>query len=386
MDELVEPLRRAGVRWSFVQFSALDAYFGEPPLNYRWVQVDAELQNLARWYDELLFPGAMVADAMVQKGEQVLFFRCGTSLLQGLPAYRILTLSYQPEQDVFYDPEARYWSIRSLRTPHLEKVPWWDTLDSRSSYERAAFEGAILLARYTEPALLVSPAEIHDEILRIVAETILDLSNHENLPIRLQQLLLYYVLSSKNTALALRLLKEIGFIHAYWPELDALETIDHAKEYHPEGNGWEHTLETFRHRKKSDFVLSLALLLHDIGKPLADVSGSHRFDRHAELGAQVASRFLERLEFPPSLIEKVHFLVRHHMMPAALPKLPYNRVKDALANPLFPLLLELYRCDEASSFKGLDGYYASAALYQNYLRNRRNPYRREDGQIERPLF
>jgi poly(A) polymerase len=45
-----------------------------------------------------------------------------------------------------------------------------------------------------------------------------------------------------------------------------------------------------------------------------------------------------------------------------------------LESPLFPTLLELYRGDESSSFKGLDGYYESSAAYQSYLRNRRNPY------------
>jgi poly(A) polymerase len=50
-----------------------------------------------------------------------------------------------------------------------------------------------------------------------------------------------------------------------------------------------------------------------------------------------------------------------------------------MASPLFPVLLELYRCDESSSFKGLDGYYESSAVYQSYLRNRRNPYRSADG-------
>jgi len=41
--------------------------------------------------------------------------------------------------------------------------------------------------------------------------------------------------------------------------------------------------------------------------------------------------------------------------------------------------MELYRCDESSSFKGLDGYYRSSAAYKTYLRHRRNPYRSGDG-------
>jgi poly(A) polymerase len=41
--------------------------------------------------------------------------------------------------------------------------------------------------------------------------------------------------------------------------------------------------------------------------------------------------------------------------------------------------MELYRCDESSSFKGLDGYYESSAAYQAYLKHRRNPYRTAEG-------
>jgi poly(A) polymerase len=50
-----------------------------------------------------------------------------------------------------------------------------------------------------------------------------------------------------------------------------------------------------------------------------------------------------------------------------------------MASPLFPMLLELYRCDESSSFKGLEAYYESSAAYRSYLRYRRNPYRSENG-------
>jgi poly(A) polymerase len=196
--------------------------------------------------------------------------------------------------------------------------------------------------------------------------------------------------------LGLALLKACGVVEDLWPELDILNDVDHSKEFHPEGNGWNHTLETFRYRKIpihknkvptrvsrdpgfQDLRLSLSLLLHDVGKPLAASSGGHRFEGHAELGAGTARKFLERLGFEPSLINDVAFLVRNHMLPAALPRLPLSRTGEILESPLFPTLLELYRCDESSSFKGLDGYYESSAAYQAYLRYRRNPYRSADG-------
>jgi poly(A) polymerase len=163
-----------------------------------------------------------------------------------------------------------------------------------------------------------------------------------------------------------------------------LDDVDHSKEFHPEGNVWKHTLETFRYRKAGqksvyDLRLSLGLLLHDTGKPAAESSGSRRFDGHAELGERQARRFLERLGFGASLIADVCYLVRNHMLPAALPRLPLIRTGEIMASPLFPTLLELYRCDESSSFKGLDAYYKSSATYQSFLRHCRNPYRSADG-------
>jgi poly(A) polymerase len=74
------------------------------------------------------------------------------------------------------------------------------------------------------------------------------------------------------------------------------------------------------------------------------------------------------------------------MLPAALPRLPLVRTGAIMASALFPLLMELYRCDESSSFKGLDGYYQSSAAYPSYLKYRRNPYRSADGKKRLPNF
>jgi poly(A) polymerase len=199
-----------------------------------------------------------------------------------------------------------------------------------------------------------------------------------------QKALLVSLLSSARPDRGLEFLKRCGLVGELWPELALLDEVDHSKEFHPEGNVWKHTLETFRYRKPLaggvyDLRLSLGLLLHDAGKPISESSGSRRFDGHAELGAAAAGRFLKRLGFEPQLIEDVFYLVKNHMLPAALPRLPLVRTGEIMASPLFPTLMELYRCDEASSFKGLDGYYESSAAYQAYLRYRRNPYRSADG-------
>jgi poly(A) polymerase len=232
-------------------------------------------------------------------------------------------------------------------------------------------EGALILARYT-------PVDDRQGESRIIAEILRAADGlAEEFPPRpeAQRVLLASLVLSPRPDLGLELLKAAGFAGRFWPELAALDNVDHSKEYHPEGNVWKHTLETFRYRKKNDLLLSLALLLHDVGKPLSESSGRRRFDGHAELGARAAGKFLERLEFPEGIAAAVCYLVKNHMLPAALPRLPLSRTEEVLESGLFPTLMELYRCDESSSFKGLDRYYESSAAYQAYLRGRRNPYR-----------
>jgi poly(A) polymerase len=66
--------------------------------------------------------------------------------------------------------------------------------------------------------------------------------------------------------------------------------------------------------------------------------------------------------------------VRYHMMPPALKSLPPFRTDRILASPLFPLLLELYRADAASSYADEEGYYEACRFYKAWQRDRGNPY------------
>jgi len=50
-----------------------------------------------------------------------------------------------------------------------------------------------------------------------------------------------------------------------------------------------------------------------------------------------------------------------------------------MSSQLFPLLLELHRCDLSSTYRGPDGYYRACKVYRAYLKNVRNPFRTADG-------
>ena len=105
------------------------------------------------------------------------------------------------------------------------------------------------------------------------------------------------------------------------------------------------------------------------------------FDRHSQIGGRIAEGFLRRLEFSQAIVRDVAFLVREHMLPSFLPDLPTFRTAEVMSAELFPDLLELYRCDLSSTYRGPDGYYRACKIYRSYLKNSRNPYRTSDGRI-----
>jgi len=170
------------------------------------------------------------------------------------------------------------------------------------------------------------------------------------------------------------------------PELSRMRETAHSKEGHPEGDVWRHTLETFRYRKNQDLTVSLALLLHDIGKPYAQENNGRRFDQHAEIGSDISARILGRLGFCRETIEAVGWLIRNHMIPGAIEALPAYRRNRTMSSPLFPQLLELYRCDLSSTFRGPDGYYRACTIYRKYLKDVANPFRNPDGKKTLRLY
>ena len=367
-------------------FSAIDAYLGRISAGELLILTNADTADLARIFEDLRYPGTGLADAAVDRGASTCYFHCADFDSSSAPkfppgegrgpSFGILEFYLDWRTGRFLDPRGNYPLLRQIITRQRPELLPSDFYPGTERC-RALMDWSLILARYFP---LGETKFSRPDVFQDLAEG--PWPDTEE-----QRLLLAGLLVSPNPAAGLEFLMQNGFIHEYWPELAVLDDVDHSKEFHPEGNVWKHTLETFRYRKALggtyELRLSLGLLLHDIGKALAETSGALRFYRHAELGECKARRFLERLGFDPALISDVCYLVRNHMFPAALPRLPLSRTEEKMASPLFPVLLELYRCDESSSFKGPEGYYESSAAYQSYLRFRRNPYRSADGKKSR---
>jgi poly(A) polymerase len=373
----------AGIPVYLHGFSAIDSYLGRNPATAVYALCCADLADLACIFEGIRYPGAAFADAAVDSNGKTWYFRCEDALKIPCPYHSFSFLEFYQDCKTrrYYDPNDIYPLLRRMRDgimpENAEDKPWQFPLPNNVPPYRTIFDLAMILAKYF-------PETAVRDIRKIAAG--FSVQNPAVPPgIEEQRLLLLELLDAQNPAAGFELLMECGFIAAAWPELAVLDDVDQSKEFHPEGNAWKHTLEALRYRKAGgkktgfDLRLSLGLLLHDAGKPVANQAGSRRFSGHAELGEKEARRFLARLDFDASVVNDVCYLVRNHMLPAALPRLPLARTGEIMESPLFPLLMELYRCDESSSVKGLDNYYQSSAAYQSYLKYRKNPYRAANG-------
>lgn len=356
MIGVLSNLAQAGVPFWYEGVSALDQYYKVMARPCFYVLVEGSLIDLAKIFPDLQYPGREQIDAVLEsRSNPVIYFRC-------IDSYTLLQHSTNPLFSFLYNPiEERYVDLF-----HTYGMLRKKSIESDELFKTTGAEAVVLLARYgfqLPPDFYKTFQDKEERILDIAA----------------QRDLLTLVLTGNHTAEGLHFLWESGFIKRHWPELAALGDVSHSKEYHPEGDVWAHTTETFSYRKDPDLAISLALLLHDIGKPHSQTQEGRRFDKHAEIGVEIASRFLHRLGFAESLISQVLFLVRNHMMPGALKTLPVYRVEKVLESDLFPQLLEVYRCDLSSTFQGPGGYYEACKIYRSFLKNKKNPFRTSEG-------
>lgn len=134
------------------------------------------------------------------------------------------------------------------------------------------------------------------------------------------------LLKSKQPSRGFNLLKELNIL-PYFPELEALVGCEQEPEYHPEGDVWIHTLMCLDEMVKIEtqdesekLILMLAILCHDLGKPMTTeiINGKITSYKHEKEGVAPTHSFLERLTNDKKLIKAVVPLVEYHLAPFQL--------------------------------------------------------------------
>ncbi len=348
-------LQNSMIPFYYSSFHSLDKYYRITNSPFQFITVKSSLVQLAKLFDSLEFPGLAFCDAAVNEGGSRTFIKCMDDNIFPIHSHPLLNLYYSIQEEKYFDAQNIYGFLKTNTMP-----PYLSSKDS----PQIAWENAILLSRYR-----------FIERDNVFSETV----NFSNIAIETIRIILLMILTGPYPWKGLNHLMNTGFINRYLPEVSELNETVHSKENHPEGNAWEHTLETFRYRKSVDPLLAVSLLLHDLGKPQSTRHKEKYFDGHAETGARRASRLLQRLGFADDFIKDAAFLIKYHMLPGVLHQLPLYRTEKIMASPLFPLLLELFRCDLSSTFTGPEPYYQACKVYREFLRNRKNPFRNPEG-------
>ncbi len=369
----ITELMERSVPYRLVGVSALEVFFRMPAGAVSTIETTAGIVELATIFDHVDFPGLPGWDALVRlDGRRILVRsveRFGEA--DGPTAHPLNTFSWDPDRRAFADPTGLYESLAEARGRLMTqtKAPVAD-----ADVEPVPVDGmdgltaAIIAARFP-----LVPAGYPRDVPTWSPEP--------GAPGLWHRLILEQILTGRFAWRGLDILYRSGYVEEALPELAPMNRTDHSKEGHPEGNVWRHSLETLKYRKTPAFSVSLALLLHDSGKPFAEPDGHRRFNAHAEIGADLARKLMERLEMSSEEISTVGWLVRHHMMPGALERLPDHRRDPIMASPLFPQLLEVYRCDLSSTFRGPDGYYRACRVYRRYLKRAR--HNRDEHRVRR---
>jgi poly(A) polymerase len=346
------------IPYRFVGVSALEHFFHAPPGPICTVETTAGLVELATVVDEISFPGMPGWDAMFDHEGRRVLIRVVDAFAASGSAF--MGFTFDPVRRAFADPHGLYPVLQEMRTRQRG--------DGETPPVAVAglspLEAAILASRFA-----------------IIPEEIPPWTPDPAVPAISHRLTLEQILTGRFAWRGLEILYRSGYIADVLPELVPMNRTDHSKEGHPEGNVWKHSLETLRYRKTPDFLVSLALLLHDAGKPYAEPEGNRRFHAHAEIGADLAYRLLTRLHLSREEIADITWLIRNHMIPGAIERLPDSRRDPIMESPLFPRLLEVYRCDLSSTYRGPEGYYRACHVYRRFLKRSRRS--REERSVRR---
>ena len=206
-------------------------------------------------------------------------------------------------------------------------------------------------ARFSEDALRILRAvrfaaqlgfEIEEETKKAIATLAPTLANISEERIQVE---LIKMLISPNPTL-MHTAYELGITKVILPEFDEMMATSQETPHHKYNVG-EHTLKALEYIR-ADKVLRLAMLFHDIAKPMMktiDEKGVAHFKMHDIKGAELTKQVLRRLKFDNDTMNKVVRLVQYHdyRMPAE-PK-NVRKAMNKIGEDLFPYYLEVREAD-----------------------------------------
>ncbi|HIC78439.1 MAG TPA: HD domain-containing protein [Sulfurovum sp.] len=121
------------------------------------------------------------------------------------------------------------------------------------------------------------------------------------------------------------MMRELGIIEKYYPELNAIIAVPQSEVWHPEGDVWVHTMMCIDKMvglmigdEKHDLKMIFSVLCHDLGKATHTQIKPDRISAigHEKAGIKPTKEFLYRLTNEHDFIDSILPLVEHHLAPS----------------------------------------------------------------------
>ncbi len=165
------------------------------------------------------------------------------------------------------------------------------------------------------------------------------------------------LLKAERPSIFFEVLREIGQLSVWFPEVESLFGVKQNPRYHGEGDVFRHTMmvldEAAKRRDKVENALAfmLSALVHDFGKPITTEvhDGKIRSYNHEIKGLLIVEEFMKRLTGDKKLLRYVLNMTKNHMRPNALAALASsikatNKLFDESVEP--EALIELALADD----------------------------------------
>jgi poly(A) polymerase len=135
------------------------------------------------------------------------------------------------------------------------------------------------------------------------------------------------------------------------PEVSNMKYYRHNLQHHPEGpTVFDHIMECLKITGEVGYKSMMAILLHDIGKPVtfAEIDGRPRYYYHADKGAKLVADFCNRLKFSEYNKHHLVFATLNHMKFHDILKMRPSKIARLANSPFWETLVDVARADEFS--------------------------------------
>jgi poly(A) polymerase len=357
--EIIKTLRGSGFTALIVGGAVRDMVMGIEPKDYDIV-TDASPEQVERLFDKVYPVGSQFGvslvvmnndafevacfrkDGIYEDGRRPSSIKPGDEIADtGRRDFTINALFYDPIEERVID---HVGGIRDIHDRIIRAVgdPRVRMYEDRLRMLRAVRFAARFMFEI-DPATEMAVRENAHKVLDVSAERI----GEE----------LVKIFGGHNSGYAFTLLDRTGLLSVILPEVSALKGIEQPPEYHPEGDVFEHTRSMLEMYDGGSVTLALGILFHDIAKPVTITRTDRiRFNRHDDIGAEMAGAILRRLRVRNEISERVCALVRNHMNFINVRNMRRSTLRRFIAQEGFHEMLELYRLDCLASHGDLEDY------------------------------